>query len=377
MVELIPPPEPHNLLPPLLACLPTAFASLRPPPALLSLVSPILQQRLSLISSTSSSSTDNWLRLLCWDSEKAETLKETVENGTFEPHPSSGEIEVGDVGAVKFKRLDQETLRAQIPLPDWNMTALYLWCSGGDSGNAWKLAELLPYDGDIVLDDSWSMSITEANSSSHDRIMSEALRDAEVADRKLPVGGGNDDDYWAMYDRTPSRTPAVKRSPAPDATRPTFRSRNGSEDYYAQYGDVQPAMDNHDPSEEMEELGNSSLNGNALETTLSQRSEHLPEPESHAYQAMEVERSFDDDDAVIVNQPQPTSPGSVTASDTIGRLEETAERQAASEIGIRQHVSTSMKSMFRLAKSAGMDREEFERMVHRELEMLSMLDSED
>jgi hypothetical protein len=64
-------------------------------------------------------------------------------------------------------------------------------------------------------------------------------------------------------------------------------------------------------------------------------------------------------------------------SDTIDRLEATAERQASSEIGIRQHISTSMKSMFRLAKSAGIDREEFERMVHRELETLSILDRED
>jgi len=374
MVELISPPQPHNLLPPLLACLPTAFASSRPPPALLSLLSPILNQRLSLISSTSHSNSDNWLRLLCWDNDKAGTLKDIIENGTFEPHPVSGEIEVGDVGTLKYKRLDQETLRAQIPLQDWSLIALYLWCAGGEGGNGWKLAELLPYDGDTVLDDSWSTSILEANESSHERIMSEALRDAEAADRKASVGG--DDDYWAMYDRTPARTPAIKRSPAPNADHPTFRSRFGSEDYYAQYGDVQPAMDNHDPSEEVEEAGQSSLNGNALENLLSRRSEQASEAELPAYQPMEEERNFDEP-TVIVNQPQPTSPASVAGSDTIGRLEQTAERQAASEIGIRQHISTSMKSMFRLAKSAGFDREEFERMVNRELETLSILDSDD
>jgi hypothetical protein len=199
-----------------------------------------------------------------------------------------------------------------------------------------------------------------------------------------------------MYDHPPSRTPAVKQSPAPNPQASTFRSRFGSEDYYAQYGDVQPAMDSHDPSEEVEDAGHSSLNGNTLETILSRQNEHIPPSDPPAYEPPESfhkhdydEDDYDDDDdgdddgdgddadAVIVNQPQPTSPGSMNESDTIDRLEATAERQASSEIGIRQHISTSMKSMFRLAKSAGIDREEFERMVHRELETLSILDRED
>ena len=315
MVELIPPPEPHKLLPPLLACLPTAFASRRPPPALLSLLSPILRQRLSLNSLTSTSNTsDNWLRLLCWDYQKAESLKEVVENGTYEPHPASGEIEVGEVDTLKYKRFDQDTLRAQIPLPEWGLTAIYLWCAGGEGGHGWKVAELLPHDQNAALDDTWSTSIPEANSSSRSRIMSEALRDAEAADRKPSVGG--DDDYWAMYDHTPERTPAVKRSPAPNPQASAFRSRFGSEDYYAQYGDVQPAMDNHDPSEAVEDAGNSSLNGNALDTILSRQNEQIPPSDPPAYEPANSYGNHDfededeaDADAVMVSQPQPTSPG--------------------------------------------------------------------
>lgn len=385
MVELIPPPEPHSLLPPLLACLPTAFASRQPPPVLLSLLSPILRQRLSLISSTSTSNTSgNWLRLLCWDSQKADSLKAVVENGTYEPHPASGEIEVGEVDTLKYKRFDQDTLRSQIRLPEWGLNAIYLWCAGGEGGPGWKLAELLPYEQNAAPDETWSNSITKADSSSRARIVSEALRDAEAANRKVSTGG--DDDYWAMYDKTPERTPAVERSPAPNPPASAFRSRFGSEDYYAQYGDVQPAMDNHDPSEEVEEARNSSLNGNTLETLLGRQKEPVPPPDPPAYEPQDSLHNHegegegedeDDGDGVIVNQPQPTSPGSVTGSDAIDRLEATAERQAASEIGIRQHVSTSMKSMFRLAKSAGIDREEFERMVHRELETLSLLDRDD
>lgn len=383
MVELIQPPEPHSLLPPLLACLPTAFASTRPPPALLSLLSPILRQRLSLISSTSTSNADNWLRLLCWDSQKAESLRQVVQNGTFEPHPASGEIEVGDVDPLKYKRFDQDTLRSQIPLPEWGLNAIYLWCVGGEGDQGWKLAELLPYEQNAAPDETWSSSIPEAGSRSRSRMVGEALREATAVDRKPSTGG--DDEYWAMYDKTPERTPAVKRSPAPNAPASAFRSRFGSEDYYAQYGDVQPAMDNHDPSEEVDEAGSSSLNGTALETILRRQNGHAPPADPPAYEPQDslytqddgADEDEDDTDAVIVNQPQPTSPGSVTGSDAIDRLEATAERQAACEIGIRQHISTSLKSMFRLAKSAGLDREEFERMVQRELDTLSILDRDD
>ena len=38
----------------------------------------------------------------------------------------------------------EETLKVQIPLSDWSLTALYLWCTGSEEGDCWKLAELLP-----------------------------------------------------------------------------------------------------------------------------------------------------------------------------------------------------------------------------------------
>lgn len=81
-----------------------------------------------------------------------------------------------------------------------------------------------------------------------------------------------------------------------------------------------------------------------------------------------------DEKDVEVRQPVPTSPSSRGGSDTIARLEDTAERYNASDIGIRQHIGTTMKSLYRLAKSTGMDREEFERLVNRELETLSIFD---
>ena len=369
MVQLIPTPEPHELLPPLLACLPTAFASYRPPPDLLPLLSPILRQRLSYISSS-----DNWLKLLCWDREKAESLWEQAEQSTFEPHPSSGEIEVGDVDSIKYKRLDEETLRAQVALSDWNFTPVYLWCSGSQEGDGWKLAELLPF---LESDDSWSPSISHANESSRERIMSEALREGEASSSQRPKNAHLDvpkeeDDYWAQYDQSAGPTPMRKASVPPN------QQTMSEADYFSRYGEeVQPAMDNHDPDEEIQngEHIQSSLNGNHAQDyqrLLSQHSNSSRPPPYQNYDGVDDEQ----EKSTEVIHPHPSSPSS-RGSFTVARLEDAAERHNASEIGIRQHISTSIKSMYRLAKSVGMEMGEFEGLVGREVEGLKVLDFDD
>lgn len=367
MVELIHPPDPIGLLPPILACLPTAFASRRPPPVLLPLVSPILRQRLQL----NVDPHENWLRLLCWDPQSAETLKEQVENATFEPHPVSGEIEIGDVDSITYKRLDEETLRAQIQLSEWPFTPVFLWCTGGEDGNDWKLAEVLP---SAETDDSWSTTIQHANETSSSRILKEALRAADdrpgPSASNLSLPKNDEDDYWAMYDQTPGRTPMRKPSVQPAPGGPS------EDDYYAQYADVQPAMDSHDPDEEMQDGVETTLNGHAIETLQSASTNQSASPPPYQdSDPMGATGSNEKD--VEMQQPVPTSPPSRGGSDTIARLEDSAERFNSSEIGIRQHISTTMKSMYRLAKSAGMDREEFDRLVNRELETLSIFDRDD
>lgn len=375
MVELIHPPDPQALLPPLLACLPTAFASPRPPPALLSLLSPILRQRLSYISSS-----DNWLKLLCWDSTKSESLWEQVENSTFEPHPSSGEIEIGDVSSIRFKRFDEETLRAQLCLAEWAFTPVFLWCPGSQEGDGWKLTELLPSP---ELDDAWSPSISHANDSAKERILSEALREAEgwSAQPPRPDLPRNESDYWALYDQSQEPTP-MRKPPAKD-------QENMSEaDYFARYGEVQPAMDNHDPDEEMQggDMVDSTLNGHArdYQWLLSQQttstSQTLPTDRSPPpYQEPATDQTIHDRGVKMteVAQPHPASPSSRGGSDAIAHLEDVAQRTSASEVGVRQHISTSIKSMYRLARSVGMEREEFESLVGREVEGLRGLGPHD
>ena len=378
----IPPADPSSLIPPLLACLPTAFASHKPPPTFLTLLSPILRQRLEINTSTGSGH-DSWLRLLCWDNSKAEELKETIENAHFEPHPSSGELEIGEIEQISYKQFDLETLKAQVPLNDWSLTALYLWCTGSEEGNSWKLAELLPYDSDMARDSSWSLSPIEA----HEKLRAQSgflnvQQQPQPSGRRVSIQADNndddDDDYWNQYDKTPGRspggnTPARKASVNPNGS-------SSENDYYAQYGDVQPAMDGYDPDEQHEAIGESTLNGNSIQDTMKQNNhlyqdykdqQRAPVRNLNHLDVAELEQ-----ETGHISQPVPASPSSRAGSDTIARLEESADRYSASEVAIKQHISYSVKSMYRLAKGAGMSRQEFEDMVQRELETLSILDRE-
>jgi len=378
MANVIPSPDPQSLLPPLLACLPTSFASSKPPPALLELLSPILRQRLTYLTS-SDSPHDNWLRLLCWDSSKAEQLKETIENANFEPHPASGELEVGEIERLSYKRSDAETLKAQIPLNDWDLTALYMWCTSSEEGDAWKLFELMPYDSDLSQDQSWASTPAQAGQTSSLRAQ---MAQTQTKGRRPSMPGrdqDDDDDYWAQYDRTPNEgTPARKGSVNPGGA----GSGSTEADYYAQYADVQPAMDNYDPDEQHEEIGQSTLGKDSMPEASRGRSYlHIQQNanEEPVQQAQDVNRLHipEDEDVVHIDHPVPSSPSSRAGSDTISRLESKADRYSASEIAIKQHISYSVKSMYRLAKGAGMSRQEFEDMVQRELETLSLLDRED
>ena len=69
-----------------------------------------------------------------------------VENAEFKAHPSSSELELSDVDPILYKRIDEETLRSNIGVPDCRLNAVYLWCSGEEDGSSWRLAELLPHE---------------------------------------------------------------------------------------------------------------------------------------------------------------------------------------------------------------------------------------
>ena len=370
-------PNLQHLLPPLLACIPTAFASQQPPPSLTSLLSPVLRQRLQLITSPH----ENWLRLLSWDREKGDKLVEVLKEASFEPHPVSGEIEVGEVEGLRYRRYDEETLRAWVGLLDFGVSTVYLWCADAGAteygkGGEWLLTGLEPLDGGIVDDPTWFASVSKADQHAQEQSQNGMRPGLQQSDRK-PSLRVDEDDYWDQYDKSEGRTPAANRSPGPN-NMPV----SSEQDYYARYGEVQPAMDSHDPEEEIDGItGSSSLQGNALSTILGQHSQHLNNTAALTDRSLPLDESLmtehDHNGVPTVDyQPVPSSPSS-HGSDTVARLEKTAEQYAASEVAVKQHISTSMKSMYRLAKSSGIDRHEFGNMIRRELQTLSLLDGDD
>lgn len=375
MVQYIPAPDPRTLLPPLLACLPTAFASPRPPPAILPLLSPILRQRVQLLS-PSTSSTDSWLTLLCWNTSDAEKLPAIVESEYFELHPVSGEIEFKDVDRIRYRRLDPETLHALLVLTDLSLVVTYLWCIGDEEGGGtgWRVTELGP----LLLSESagkiWSNTITEADERAKENTVNLALRDTEN-DEQDPMDAVEDDDdqYWAQYDTTFGRTPTETTSPDRKATAGTNHQRQttSEEDYYTQYMEVQPALDGDDPSAQREEFGMSSLNGDVITKDPTMQIQKNDTPISLPLET----NSGQDDSRSRISQPHPSSSSDGTFA--VERLEHTAASLAQSEMAARQHISSSMKSLFRLARNTGIDRPEFERLIRTELETLSMLEGDE
>ena len=381
MVQQIPPPDCRNLLPPLLACLPTSFVSPRPPPALIPLLSPILRQRVQLLAVGWPSTSKSWLPLLCWETEPANKLVDVIsESDAFELHPVSGEIDFGDVQQIKYRRLDEETLQAKVVVTDLGLVIIYLWCEEDQEGggNGWRVSEVRPLESEAHnASTNWLSSVAEADDNAREKMMDDALRHGE--DHTIPqiatirengIDNGkidNDDDYWARYDSTPGRTPAAKRSPGPTANLSERAKSTSENDYYEQYTQVQPELDNDGPATNGERNGNSTLNGDVMTAPLRH---HLEFGNGNNFQP-----SATDPAEPHVSHPTASSPTDGSAA--ISRLEDSAASQSSAESGIRQHFSTSIKSLFRLARSSGIDRAEFDRMIRTELDTLSMIEEDD
>jgi hypothetical protein len=138
-------------------------------------------------------------------------------------------------------------------------------------------------------------------------------------------------------------------------------------------------MDPHDPSEEGVPPGESTLNGNTIISAI-RSPQHEPE-ETSDFDPNGYDSSLPPlatmtngvDHEQVLHSPRPSSSGSAKS---VARLEEQATNFSQAEVGVKQHISTDIKSLFRLARSAGIERTEFERIVKTELEMLSMMELE-
>ena len=145
-------------------------------------------------------------------------------------------------------------------------------------------------------------------------------------------------------------------------------------------------MDNHDPDEAQEHgkietsLGRDEIT-RELQSTLSSNSELHGTSNAWSDPSPYTNPIIDDGiTAGRLAQPRPTSSASSSSSATVERLERKARAEVSrgqSELGVKQHISTSVKSLYRLAKVAGIERREFERLVRTELEVLSLMDEDD
>ena len=288
----------------------------------------------------------------------------------------SGEIEFKDVEQVNYRRLDPETLHAEVVMTDLSLVITYLWCVDDEEGGGtgWRVAELGPID--LAKNDEkvWWSSIGKADDMATENAIAVALREAERSEHDMvDAVEEDDDDYWAQYDSTPGRTPAKMRSPNPrDTAVVNGRPRTTSEaEYFAQYAEVQPALDSDDPSKQYEEFGKSSLNGDVITIATSKQisidNATIPTPSESPPQLGDFESH--------ISHPRPSS--SSDGSVAVARLEHTAASLAQSEMAARQHISSTMKNLFRLARNTGIGRLEFERLVRTELETLSMIDGDD
>ncbi|KAH6205414.1 hypothetical protein HBI42_198170 [Parastagonospora nodorum] len=385
--QAIPQPDSRELLPPLLACLSTANTAKEAPPGLLPLLSPILRQRLQLLASS------DWLSLLCWDREAGSRLPKVIEKIHVEPHPASGEIEVEEPDRVLYRRSDPETLHARLELGEFGLIPTYLWCTGGENGSRWLLAELRSME-DSDDGTEWFAGMGEANEAGFRRkaVKSNGVATQPAVLEPEPAQEEEDDDdsYWAAYDRTPGgQTPMQKHSPAPMASSRTQIGPTQSElEYFARYAsEVQPALDAHDPDEENPVTGESTLNGNTLNYTRQPQTEPLETSNlgpngydssmplaASGSNGVEHTEAIHQDDFSALNHPRPSSSAS---ENSVQRLERQAENYSQAEIAIKQHISTDIKSLFRLAKASGIDREEFERIIRRELDVLPLLEQEE
>ncbi|KAI1266811.1 hypothetical protein F5Y18DRAFT_380485 [Xylariaceae sp. FL1019] len=388
----IPSPNPQQVIGPLIPSLPAAAVSLRPSDSVLPLLTPILQQRVNLLSFNSSN--DPWIRLLCYEPSKVPKLAEIAQSERLEPHPVSGEVEIDwDYDSeVRYRRVDEETLQALVVLNELELVFRLLYCAeDSEEKNGWKVAEVSVTERPSSFSSFGGVStIAEAErqfSESKNKIATKpyasTYQPAYLQPAPMDEDDDDDDDYWARYDATPgNKTPATKRSPAPQAMQRNANnvSASAEDEYFAQYDSVQPAMDNHDPDEEIgisPPLGLARPAPNAAPSGGQNREEEDNEIQE-SWTLAEPPRSSStrsrsgDDPALIHPHPRPAS--SADSHSSVEKLEAAAARQEQNDFGVKQHVSRSIKSLFMLSRASGIDREEFERLVKTELDMLNLME---
>lgn len=139
-------------------------------------------------------------------------------------------------------------------------------------------------------------------------------------------------------------------------------------------------MDAHDPDEEVEGFDVAPPLG--LGTISHDNSDRGLNETNGSWTLAEPPRSpsihsQDEDRSAMLLHPRPASSASSNGSRLVEKLEESVGKQEQNDFGVKQHVSRSIRSLFLLARSSGIDREEFERLVKTELDVLGMIEDDE
>lgn len=324
-------PDVQGLVPPLLACLLTASFSRRPSPTLLALLSPVLSQRVQLLCDDQSDACGSWITLLSWDDRRGQELFEGVRDSLPEPHPVSGEVEYKCQTSKLFRRVDNETVQAKVMLEEPPLNIIYSWCSGSAEGEpGWKVHELCLTDENAHNEYSgWGDISTLADKSSKP-----AARTANDAE----------DGYWDQYDAKLEKSASNESLSGPSASaKATTSGVTLSDDaFYAQYEEVQPALD--DPSQQLDQH-------RSLLQVDERDDGHIPVDNPHS--------QVDSEDVQVQSESKPSA-------DTMR-----AQQQVNLQTGIKEHVRRTVQNLHELALTSGMGDNEFKDIVRAELVSLS------
>lgn len=332
-----------------------------------------------------------WLPLLSYNEENGEQLlSKVVALEMLEPHPVSGEVELDiDLRNIlkNYTRLDEETIVCKMEIGELGMEVRGTYClndtEGGGSG--WRISEIgtigASFRGEGIFE-SWTHSPSAAEEEWRIRIKNkQEAPNINGYEDKQEEEEDDDAAYWAQYDNEATSTPAPPTQPssAPPMGFGIKSSGNAEDDYYNRYGSVQPAMDGHDPDEAVEGV-DSGLGSHHVQQynqpsqTPHQQDTNIMQPRPHSsshssasggarsaiVSALEEKAEADS----IQHSPVVVSPLHLSPSS-----QPSVDRETQSEVAIRQHISTSLKSMYRLARATGMDRESFRELVEREAQL--------
>ncbi|KAF3120689.1 hypothetical protein TWF703_002347 [Orbilia oligospora] len=420
MVASIPPPTLSSLLPAFLAQLPASFASPKPPPSLPPLLTPLTRSRLTHLSFNLTTE-NSWLSLLTWSSTPSDgqTLQEHLASQDYyflhQPPSPNTFVNKG------YRRLDSETLQCLVSVPELEVVVLYQFVADdliseeGEIGNAWKVHDVRLADDEeeaflraggfwssidaaeeefriVPKYGGYSYGNNDSNNNLYQPQKQEAVDDED-----------SDDDYWGRYDDEETESVAGGEEPGPAIAASLLARRvlqgqteerqqeeegdKEEEEYYARYANVEPVLDNPTPTtvpqttgtEGIDRRDSISTNLTSASTTFDAQTMSTPltaftHPSTKVSPVIQA--------TTLANHPTVTSshshsnpkPEIATAKRVVAGLESAAEVHTQNEVAIQQHVSTSVKSLYRLWKAGGMDCEEFGRFLEREVEVLKVVE---